>query len=220
MYTGEHVTGNGKITSENRTVANAEKVNVAGDIDVILATGPTSIKVEADDNILSYITTQMNDDALEISTRDNINISSDHPIRVYVTSPHFTGISITGSGNVSAAQKIQTDEPMVCAVTGSGNLEVPVHTPRIKASITGSGNIRITGETRDIEVSVTGSGDFEGIQLRAEHAKVNIAGSGNVSVYANTKLDAHIQGSGDVKYKGAASVQQDIGGSGSVRKVE
>lgn len=217
--TGEHVTGNGNRTTEDRRVKNAEKVKVTGDMEVILAAGPTSVKIEADENVLPYITTAMNDDWLEIRLKDHMNIHEGH-IKVYVTSPQFSHIAVTGSGNVSAEQKMESDEPLRFDVTGSGNIIMAIHSPRVNAGITGSGNINLSGETKDVDVSVTGSGNFNGLDLRAENVKVDIAGSGDVSVHANANLNADIHGSGNVKYRGSAAVHKNIGGSGAVDKVE
>jgi hypothetical protein len=207
------------MTTENRTVANAEKIKVTGDMEVILETGPTSLRIEADENLLQYITTDNSDDWLVIRVKDHINIS-EGKVRVYVTSPQFSHIAVTGSGNVSAKGKMEADNPTVYDVTGSGNITMVIHAPRVNAGITGSGNINLSGETKDVEVSVTGSGNFNGIDLRADNVKVDISGSGDVSVHANAKLDADIRGSGDVKYRGNAAVNNSIGGSGSVDKVE
>lgn len=217
---GERVNGNGHLTTEKRTIHNAEKIRLTGSIDVILDSGDAAVKVEADENIIPYITTDDNDNRLDIGTKDNVNINTTNPVRVYVTSPAYTNITVTGSGNVTAKRQMWSDKPVTLAVTGSGDITLAVNAPAVKAGITGSGNINLTGQAKDVDVNVTGSGNFKGMQLSADNAKVNIAGSGDVALVANTTLDATVLGSGDVKYKGNASVHKNIAGSGSVDKAE
>ena len=68
-----------------------------------------------------------------------------------------------------------------------------------------------------------GEDSFEagiGADLKAENAKVHIAGSGDVKVFAALQLDVNIAGSGSVYYKGSPNVKQKVAGSGDVKKVE
>lgn len=220
IYTGERINGNGNVKTEKRSVQNAEKIKVTGDVDVIFESGTPSLRVEADENVLPYILTEMDNEWLEIGMKDNVNIHSENPMRVYITSPGLSYLTITGSGNFSAEKTISGNSPVVLDLTGSGNITMALSAPAVKAGITGSGNMKLTGEAKELNVKVTGSGDFKGIDLRAENVKANILGSGNVYVFVNASLDATIMGSGDVKYKGNASINKSISGSGSVNKVE
>ena len=62
--------------------------------------------------------------------------------------------------------------------------------------------------------------EIRAASLQAELSKVEIAGSGNVEVYATNKLDVNIMGSGEVKHRGSAQVNTSIHGSGSVKKID
>jgi hypothetical protein len=217
---GERVKGSGDIKSENRQISKAEKIKLAGDMELYIEQGPTSVRVEGDDNVLQYIETSMNDDWLEIKLRDDINLSTVEPVKVYLTTPNLTDIKVTGSGNVKSNQKFSTDNNTTFDITGSGDITIAVNAPKVESHISGSGNLHISGETKEVDIHISGSGNFDGPDLKAEEATVSIAGSGDAYLFAEDKLKASIAGSGNVKYKGSATVDSHVAGSGSVSKAQ
>lgn len=220
MDMGERVNGNGNIKSETRHVNNASKIRLMGDMDVIVDPGPTSVRVELDDNVIPYIVTSLEDGWLEIRTKENTSIHSSKGIKVYITTPNITDLDATGSGDIKCNQRFSTDNTMSFVVTGSGDINADINAPKIAAQISGSGNLHISGETKDVSINIAGSGNYDGPQLKAENADVSISGSGDADLFADGKLKASVVGSGNIKYKGNASVEKQIVGSGTVTKTE
>lgn len=217
---GERVNGSGNIKTESREVNKAVKIKVMGDIDVFVDQGPTSVKVEGDDNVLRYIETVSNNGWLEVKTRDHINIKTERPIKVYIATPEITDLNVSGSGNIKCNQKFSTNDYTSFNISGSGDILAAINAPTVNAHISGSGNLHISGETKDVEIHISGSGNYDGTELKAENAKVSIAGSGDASLFADNKLKATIAGSGNIKYRGSATVDSHIAGSGSVSKMQ
>jgi hypothetical protein len=217
---GRRVNGNGHVATETRSVNATDRINVRGSIDVILDEGPSSVKVEADENLIPYIVTDIHNGWLDVRTEDHVNLNSHNKITVYVTTPTLSAVKISGSGNVSSSKKFQANDKMDLSVAGSGDIDCDVNAPAVNASITGSGNIKVGGETKEVNVHITGGGDYDGSNLKAENATVNITGSGDVNLFADATLDVKITGSGSVKYKGNATVHQKVIGSGSVDRMQ
>ncbi len=216
---GERVNGSGHIETIDRHVETFDKIKVMGSIDVIIDLGETNVRVKGDDNILRYIITEQNDGWLEIKMQDKINIHTSNPMRVYVTTPDISALSVVGSGNIMMDKKYYSTNKMVLRITGSGDITCNINAPRIDAKLAGSGTLHIAGETRDVEVDIAGSGNYNGTDLKAENAAVKIAGSGDVSLFADARLEVKVMGSGSVKYRGNAIVNKKIMGSGSVLKI-
>ena len=216
---GENINGNGKVTSENRHISNAVKIKALGGMNVFVNSGPTGVKVEGEENVLPYIITETHNGWLEIRTRDNVNLHTTSPVKVYVTTPAIENLEVAGSGNITCNDKFSSNNNMSFKIAGSGDLMITVNSPKVTAEIAGSGNMHIKGETRDVEIHIAGSGNYDGPGLKAENANVNIAGSGDAYLFADINLKASIVGSGDVKYNGDAVVDKHIVGSGSVIKI-
>lgn len=217
----KRIKGNGVIVTQNRDIRYAGRISLQGSYDAEIEQGPeTSVKVTADENILPYIITESHDGKLVIRSRDRISFSTDHDIKVYITTPRLEQISLAGSGNITGKNKFTGGDKLTLKIAGSGNMKMEVNTPSIDADISGSGSITLNGETRDQVIRISGVGDYNSDGLKSESARVKIAGVGNVKVFADASLDVSIAGGGSVFYKGNPSVKQHVAGSGEVKHIE
>ncbi len=217
----KRIKGNGNLSKEDRHITRAEKIKLAGSYDVEITQGPeTSVKVEADDNLLPYIITSQEDGYLVVKSKEHINLSSENPIKITITTNKLEQITLAGSGNIIGTNKFSGGDKLVLKIAGSGDIKMEVNTPKIEGDIAGSGSITLKGETRDQTIRISGVGDYIANELKSENATIKIAGSGNVKVYTDVSLDINIAGVGSVFYKGAATVKQHVAGSGEVKKIE
>lgn len=218
-FYGKKIDGNGKVTSENRTVTNVSKIRVEGNINVVIENGLASGRVEADENLIPFILTETDGDWIEIKVKKNYNLHSTKPITVYVSTPTISQVKLAGSGDIIANGKFSSNEKMSFGLAGSGSMTINLNAPAVEASIAGSGTIHLSGETRNAKIEIAGSGDYDGANMKAENVDVHIAGSGDAIVFADLKLKASIAGSGNVKYTGNATIEKSVAGSGEVIKM-
>lgn len=219
---GERVVGSGNVTTQERSITGFSSVQSSGFFDVYLSTGASqSVRVEADDNLHSYIETRLNGNELEIDTKEGYRLDTDKDIKIFITSPEFNKVHLSGSGNIISQNQITGNDKIDLSVSGSGNIKVDLHAPSVDAHMSGSGDINLSGEAKKFEGSLSGSGNIKAMDLKTEETAIRISGSGSADVYASTKLDVHVTGSGDVRYKGGVQqVTSNITGSGSVKKMD
>lgn len=217
----ETVKGNGNISTSERTLSSFENIRCAGSYDVELTQGEgSSVKIETDENLLPYIETNVNGDELQIRTRENVNIRSSDKIKVYITTKQLESFKLSGSGNIRTTNKFTGGDHLELDISGSGNMHFDVNTPTINSDISGSGDIYLSGETKDSKIEIAGSGNYHADELKSENVTVEIRGSGDAWLFADSKLDINIAGIGNVHYKGNATVNQNIAGSGKIQKQE
>jgi hypothetical protein len=213
--------GNGNLTSEQRTVNNTDRIKSLGNFNIDIVQGsPSSVKIEADANLIPYILTENREGRLIIHAKEGYNLASDNKIKVTVTTGKLEEAEIDGSGNINGVGKFTGADHLKISIVGSGNITLDMNTPKIESSISGTGNITLSGETQNSKIEIAGVGNYKAEDLLSENVEIHIAGSGDARVYAASDLDIHIAGSGNVYYKGDASVKQDIAGSGKIRKEE
>jgi Putative auto-transporter adhesin, head GIN domain len=213
------VEGSDVLSSISITVDKAKKIHLKTFCDVELTPGATmSVKVEGDDNIIPLIIVKERDGSLVIESKRNVNIQTKQRLVVKITMPLLESVQISGSGNVIGTAKFIGANQLKTKINGSGNIELLVNTPKVTASIHGSGNITLSGETEQATVTVKGSGNYLAKDLKTENTIVEIHGSGDAKLFADTNLDIKIFGSGNVYYAGNAAVTKKIDGSGDVVK--
>lgn len=102
-------------------------------------------------------------------------------------------------------------------VTNTRDIRAEIHAPLFRGLVVdGSGDVRLEGGTAAHSVRIRGSGNVRGFDLACEDATVDVDGSGNVRLRAESTLDVSIRGSGDVHYKGYPAITVDIDGSGDL----
>lgn len=218
---GKRVRGNGNVETEQRSLPLFKGMASYGAFDVFVKKGDqSSVEVSADENLLQYIITEVSGDKLEVKTRKGFNLRPSAPLKVIVTAPHYNELSSHGSGNIKGENQLTSPDPVNLQLFGSGNINVDMTAPSVNAEISGSGNITVSGASKQFSGSIRGSGGIHAGDHQSEEGNVEIAGSGNVEVFANNKLDINIMGSGGVKYRGGAQINTNIAGSGSVKKLD
>ena len=209
------IEGNGNITTVNRVVAHFTEIRSEGSFEVYISyDSAQSVKVEAEENLLYYIETDVSGSILRIKTREHRNIDNNYPIKIFVKTPCIQGIELSGSGKIDCDS--MTSTYLNLHISGSGRISAIVSCNKIKAHISGSGNMNLSGTANETDFDINGSGDIHSYNLLQDTCFADISGSGDMFVYVNKLLDVNISGSGKVHYKGNPVVNTSISGSGSV----
>lgn len=215
------IEGNGNVKKEAREVGNFTAVASGGSWDVVISysTGKTVV-VEADENLIPYIKTAVEDGKLIIRTEKNVDLKSSHKMKIYVSLTKVTSLSMAGSGNMTGVGNFTNDAKTSFSLAGSGNINLDFKSiEKVAISIAGSGNVNLKGTSNEVAVSIAGSGNANCEGLVADDVKVSIAGSGSSKIVSNKSLKVSIMGSGDVYYTGSVTdVTKHVAGSGKVVK--
>jgi hypothetical protein len=208
---------------EDRHLSGFNALDLAGSFDVYITQGSTeSVKVEAPDNIIDHIITEVSGGVLKVYNKNDNgfrwgDLFGNHKkIAVYVVVKDVNSIGLTGSGDVFFREGIHTNT-LRLRVSGSGDMSGTVDAKTVETSISGSGDVKLSGRADNSTVSVGGSGDYSGRNLVTINTAVRVSGSGDASVNASNRVDASISGSGDIRYTGGAkSVSSSKSGSGDI----
>ncbi|MEO8719725.1 MAG: head GIN domain-containing protein [Ginsengibacter sp.] len=212
------IKGDGNLKTEVREVSGFTSLSSRGSIEVQINYGNTNnIKVEADENLLPYIETTVDDGTLLVQFKKNLNLKPRSKMVVYVSMNKIKNLQLSGSGNINGTGEFGSDEQTKVNISGSGNINLnSVSFKDAELNISGSGNIELKkGNVENLKASVSGSGNIDCSGVTSQNVVVKISGSGNASVNVNKDLSASINGSGNVYYKGkATNITTKVAGSG------
>ncbi len=188
--------GSGNVITESRVVTGFDEIVLSGSGRVVVdVNGTETLTIEAEDNIMPLLTTEVHNGRLELGTKSSISPSV--TIIYTISATALLGVSIDGSGDV-----------IVAGVNGD----------TFDAEISGSGKIKAAGTTGTLTADISGSGKYDGADLIATVATASVSGSGNAVVNATERLDADVSGSGSVEYIGDPTVSSSISGSGDISR--
>jgi hypothetical protein len=214
------IVGSGKAANEGREVAGFTSVVLEAPGYLTISQGDVeSLTVQAEDNIIPLITTEVVDGVLTIGVKPNTNIKTNNMISYTLTVKDLTSIENLGSGYVSIAGLTTTD--LTYKSSGSGNLKLTgLDAKSVKLDLVGSGSADVRGAADSLNLMLSGSGRFSGASFTVANADVSSTGSGTASINASAKLNVSITGSGSVEYSGAPELTKNITGSGTLNLVD
>lgn len=175
---------------------------------------PQAVEVEAQENILNNIETNVSGGRWKIKFDQNVR--NHDGVTIWITIPTLTEASISGSGDIVGETPFNGLGDLKVGVSGSGDIKLDVEAKNISSGISGSGDITLGGSAGKLDVRISGSGDIRASDLSADYCSVHISGSGDVEVNAREDLEVSTSGSGDVYYRGRPRVKAKVSGSGKV----
>ena len=208
------------VKKENRNIGDFDKISMSIPADLYLTQGSKNeIIIEADEDVLEKIETEVNGGTLNIEFERWYNYRGTKNIKIYVTVKSINKLILAGSGDIVSKSPIET-EKLGLVITGSGTILIDdLNTKRVYAVISGSGDIRLGGTVKanKLDATVTGSGDIITSDMEFEEADLTITGSGLIKAFVTERLDADITGSGRIYYKGKPLIDANVTGSGRIR---
>ena len=206
--------GSGNVQTETRDVSGFDRVSFSGIGDVTLVQADQeSLRIEAEDNVLPHITTEVRDGTLYIGFEGKAIIPTE-AIKFQLTMPEVRGLESKGVSNIHSEQ-VNTDRLDV-GISGTGNIEINL---LVTDSLQSTSAARVTSVEKArprMKVSMSGAGNYEGEDLKSKHAEVTITGLGRVVTWVTDELDVTISGTGGVDYYGSPEVHQQVSGLGKV----
>ncbi len=213
------IQGSGHLKTEQRTVSGIDQVSLEGIGDMTIVQGSEeALTVEADDNVLPYIETEMHGNDLVLKTKDGYSFGNHITVRYTLKVKSLSKVSISGAGNATA-EKLNVGD-LDLSISGAGNMKFAgLQAKNLHANASGSGNYDLKGKVDTQDIVISGVGNYTAGDLQSSKATVNIAGSGNATLWADDNLTVRIAGFGNVNYYGKPSVAQTITGGGGVKSL-
>jgi len=194
----EDIRGSGHAATEKRAASGIHGVamSIAGHVEVSQG-GPEGVTVTADDNVLPYLETSVENGVLRVRTRNDTSVSMRTPVRVVVVAGSIEKLALSGSGDIVARG---------------------IDVPALELRISGAGDATLSGRAARLDARISGSGHVDAVKLAAHDAQVNVSGSGHVALTARKTLATRITGAGDVEYYGDPAVERHVTGAGRIRR--
>lgn len=192
------VQGSGTIKSEQRNVSGFTKIDAGGAVRMEIVTqGDYAFTIEADDNLLQFVRTEVNGDTLKIYTKGKT--SSKTGVKVKISMPALDGLSVSGASS-AVVSAVKSD---------SINLEA-----------SGASKIKIDGQAENLTVDASGASGIDAENLRVENGAVSASGASNATISAANRLEADASGASTIYYTGEPKnlVPKSSGASSVKRK--
>lgn len=214
---GPSIDGNGNVIKKEYEVENFEQIKVNGGFKVYLRqNNKAEVILETDDNLLDYITVEVNDNELLIEPKQRIGEYK--MLNIYISAKNIDNIDLNGAVELISKSKIKSKQ---LSIDGSGavDIDLDIDIRKLNIDISGASEIDLKGETDKLSVDISGAGELNAFELISENVTIDISGAGSAKVNVTEELEVDITGAGSVIYKGnPEKIDKHITGAGSVEK--
>ena len=189
--------GSGNIAKEKREVSGFKQIDVSNSIQVeITAQKDFSVEVEADDNLLPLIKTEVRNGVLRIKSEGRFNTKN--PVIVRVSAPNIEDLDVSGASKVN--------------LTNLSNEDLQIHS-------SGASKIKVEGTTVNLEIETSGASKIDAENLKAENVSVDASGASNVNVAVSNELKVDASGASNISYSGTpTNLEKKTSGASNVKQ--
>ena len=204
IFFGEGVKGTGNVKTEERPVSGEFTViKVSEGLDVyVTQDDKSSITVEADENIIGLIRTDIQNDVLSIHLEEQVGWAESK--KILVTLPHITRLETSSGSQLETNRTINADRLEIHSSSGS-HLTVSVNADEVNCHSSSGSHIRISGTTGIIYTDASSGAHIKANELKAKKAVSKASSGANITVNASEKYEANSSSGGNVHNYGSAS---------------
>lgn len=213
---GAGISGNGNITEEAREISEDFSVVSASEGIAVYINQADSftITVEADENVINLIGTDIKDGELRIHAIKNIGRATK---KVYVSLPEISGLEASSGADLTIQNSISSDRIKLNGSSGA-MLKVDITANDIKVDVSSGANIKLSGDAELLHVSASSGGAIKATDLSVKTCYADASSGADININVSESLTAEASSGGNVSYTGDANVQKKNSVSGSISK--
>ncbi len=213
---GEGQKGNGNVVEESREITEDFTVISASEgLDVyVTPAAEFGITVEADENIIDLIGTDIKDGELRIHAIQNIGRATK---KVYVSLPEITALESSSGADIIGQNTIETALIKLSASSGA-DIKIELLADEVKADASSGADIRLSGEANGLFASSSSGAAIEARELLTKICNADASSGADITVNVSESLIADASSGGNISYAGDANVQKKNSVSGTVSK--
>ena len=213
--------GSGNMITQTRAVSNFHEIDLEYPAQVFISQGDSeSLKIEAEDNVLPGIVTQVKNGVLDVYYQADLGkrVSPRRTVTITITVKDLTDVRFSSAGALTI-NGLKTDG-LNLSLSGAGDLKLnDISFQNLTANLSGAGSLSASGKADNLSLNVSGFGNFDGTALQDKTADINISGAGGATVWATDSLSANISGAGSINYFGSPKLTKQINGIGGVNHI-
>src|SRR5437667_7357876 len=156
------IVGNGHIVTDTRSVSDFSEIQADGGFQIEWRSGPPSLSITTDENLLRYVDSQNVDHRLQLHSHGNI--WSSHGIKVAISSSTRAGAKLTGAARLTAKQ-----------LSGRS----------FGIESTGAAKVLLDGGVDELVTDMTGASRLEAGSLKTKTAELSSTGATHDEVAAS-----------------------------------
>ncbi|PCH52038.1 MAG: DUF2807 domain-containing protein [Flavobacteriaceae bacterium] len=212
------IKGNGNVISENRILnTDFDAIKVQQGINLYLTQGNlTTLNVEADENILNLLITEVKNNELKVYFEKNVYRAKAR--NVYLTTATISNIRTSSGASVKSDNTLQVKSLDLDSSSGS-SIKINVNATEVTSESSSGAVIDIFGNTKTFSARASSGSSIDADKLEAVDVYAKVSSGANINVNVSGKLTAKASSGGSIDYEGSPkNIDKDTSSGGSVSR--
>lgn len=210
------IKGNRNVISESRSISSGFKeIDIQQGISLYLTQGnSTTLKVEADENIMDLLITEVQNNTLKIYFKKNVYKAKAR--NVYLTTNTISSIEASSGSSVKTENTWQTNQLKLSTSSGS-SIKINVNANNITSSSSSGSTMWLYGKTNNFSAKASSGSSINANELKSIDAIAKASSGAHISVNVSGKLTAKASSGGGVGFEGnPTEINKETSSGGNV----
>ncbi len=199
-FTG--IKGNRNVITEDRSInSDFANIKVQQGISLYLTQGNTTeISVEADENIMDILITEVKNGELNIYFEKNVYKAKAR--NVYLTTENISKIRTSSGASVKSENTLQVNSLELDSSSGS-SIKIYVNADEVISSSSSGANISVFGKAKIFSAKASSGSFIDADKLESVNAYAKASSGANINVNVSGTLTAKASSGGNIDYEGS-----------------
>lgn len=192
------IDGNGNVVNDERVIDQSfNSIEVSRGIDVELSMDQNpKVLVIADENLIDIITTEVKNNTLYITAKQNIGNSKSKKVMVGIES--LSSLTTSSGSNLWSEGTLLASDLGVNASSGS-EVSISVEVQSLQLSSSSGADLEVEGKTVDLIVKSSSGGSLDSGNLQAKNIQAKASSGGNIVVVNSDNITIDESSGGHVR---------------------
>jgi Putative auto-transporter adhesin, head GIN domain len=210
------------LSEEDRKLSGFTKIEISGSYEVrIIKSNTYSVKVEADEDQMSKIITEVSGDKLVIRYIKEGKNYDHHSSKKLITiqTPNLNSLTCSGAVEVKSSD-IFDAEKFDLKTSGATEVEIGINAKLLISKFSGATEVELKGKVDTHALEMTGASELDAVDLQVSKYAIESKGAADCKIYVTDELAISGSGASSIKYKGSPSkVTKDTRGATDVSRL-
>ncbi len=216
-FASKGIKGDGNVIKQERSVSAFDGIDVGGAFNVFLTQGESEkLVIEADENLMDIIETDVRGTTLKIKTSEDINGST--KLNIYITFKDLKDIDVSGACDLTGENKFKLgDLDLECS--GASEMEMKFSAGNVELDCSGASNAELFGSAQSVNADLSGASKLDAMEFEVAIYNIDVSGASHGKIFVTEELSVEVSGAAHLKYKGEPRIKEhDVSGAGSLKK--
>lgn len=209
--------GNGDVTEENREISGFKSVTASAGLNVYLTSAEEEkVVVEADENLMEYIVTDVMGHELKCEVEGNIRRST--KLNIYVSYKGLNNISVSSGADIETENILRTNNLSVNASSGA-DADLEIEAVSVNCQASSGADIKLKGHCGHISANSSSGADIKAGDLSCKSAQAVASSAGDIRLSVSESINANASSGGDIVFQGSPkTINIDESSGGDVKQ--